>query len=713
MAGALIGVAVAALFGASAPQHLSPGGLDDAPGEASRAATVLQRRFGTGSPNIVVLVTATHGTVDDPSSATAGLELTRLLAAQPHVTNVTSYWSLGSVPSLRSADRSRAVVVGRIEGNQDQIIRSEPAVARAFTDPPPGVTVRLGGSAPTFHEVNQKVNDGLRTAELLALPIIGLLLAFVFGSAVAAALPLVIGAVSVIGTFLVLRLLAMVTDVSIFSVNLTTALGLGLAIDYSLFVVTRFREELAGGRSPFDAATRTISTAGRTVAGSALTVAVSLAALLVFPLVFLRSFAYAGIAVTALAGLAAVIVLPAVLVLLGHRVNALTVWKRSIRPAEEGFWYRTTTIVMRRPWPFATIALGVLLVLSSPFLHLHLGTADDRVLPPGNHTRQVDETVRRDLGDSELGAVTVVASRTSVVGNADARAAIVDRYAVGLSKLTGVARVDAATGMYFHGQKVPGPPGYTDRFSTPDGSGTWLSVVPTVEPFSVAGQHLALAVRRVRAPFPVLVGGLSAQLVDSTASLTSRLPLALGLIALVTFLLLFALFDSILVPLKALVLNVLSLSATFGPMVWIFQDGHLAKLLGVTATGTLLAPVPILFFCVAFGLSMDYEVFLLSRIKEEHDLGAANCDAVARGLGRTGRIVTAAAVLMSVVFLALVTSQISFIKLFGVGLTLAVLMDAFLIRGILVPALMRLAGEANWWAPAPLQRLRRPQRTTQ
>jgi RND superfamily putative drug exporter len=450
---------------------------------------------------------------------------------------------------------------------------------------------------------------------------------------------------------------------------------------------------------------------------SALTVAASLCALLVFDIAFLRSFAYAGLAVAALTGLYAVVVLPAILAALGPRIDSLPLRRRFAAPVEgEGFWHRMATTVMARPVAVTAVILVVLFALGAPALGMKLGFPDDRVLPEGKSTRDVQDVLRADFSAREAGAAAVVVTNAGSPAN---RADAVDAYAGRLARLDGVTRVDAETGIYCGSAGELGgtpcrpgelvvpasvAPDLTARFSRPDA--TYLSVVPAVEPLSPAGERFAESLRAVDAPFDqVRIGGQSAQLLDAKHSIFSDVPAALAIIAAITFVLLFLMFGSIVVPLKALVLNVLSLSATFGAMVWMFQEGHGSGLLGFTPTGTLAATVPVLMFCVAFGLSMDYEVFLLSRIKEEHDRGSDNVTSVALGIERTGRIVTAAAVLISVVFLAFATSEVSFIKLFGIGLTLAVLLDAFVIRGTLVPAFMRLAGEANWWAPGPLRRL--------
>ena len=712
---AVLVFAVAGAIGGGVADHLTSGGFEDPSSESERADEALAERFDTGVPNLLLLVTAPGGDVDDPAVAAAGQALTEELAAEEGVADVVSYWSEGNASPLRNDDGSRALVVARVEGNDDQVedrvTELAPRYERTAADG--GVDVEVGGFAEVFHEVGDTIEEDLVRAEMIALPITLVLLILVFGSVVAASLPLVVGVMSIVGTFFVLRGLAALTDVSIYALNLTTALGLGLAIDYSLFVVSRYREELRAGHAPRVAATRTVRTAGRTVAFSALTVAASLCAMLVFPIAFLRSFAYAGVAVALLAGVFSVVVLPAILVLLGHRVNALTLWRRSVTPPEEGFWHRVATVVMRRPIPIATVVVALLLVLGAPFLGLRLASPDDRVLPESADVRQVHDVIREEFSSEEAGALSVVAP--DVPNAVPGLRNQVDDYAASLAVLPGVSRVDAATGTYCGagiaaelgcepGQLVL-PPDSSPRYAgfSADGA-TYVSVVPAVEPMSEAGEDLVHDVRDADAPWDVLVTGQSASLVDTNQSLFDRLPWALGMVAVITAVLLFMMFGSVVIPAKAIVLNLLSLTATFGSMVWIFQDGNLSGLLDFTATGSLNAAMPILMFCVAFGLSMDYEVFLLSRIKEEHDNGSDSVRSVAVGLERTGRIVTAAAVLIAVVMAAFATSRVSFITMFGVGLTLAVLLDAFLIRGTLVPAFMRLAGDWNWWAPGPLRR---------
>ncbi|HEY6707591.1 MAG TPA: MMPL family transporter [Actinomycetota bacterium] len=712
LAATLVVVVAAGAVGGSAITRLKSGGFDDPDAESTRAARVLADEFGAGDPNLVLLVTAKGGQVDDPAVAAAGEALTRRLAAEPDLAQVVSYWATGA-PALKSTDGSQALVLGRITGDEEGLDERAAALTGAYARDDATLRVQVGGQAQVFREVGEQVESDLARAESIAVPITLLLLVLVFASAVAGALPLAVGGFAIVGTLLVLRVLAEVTDVSIYALNLTTALGLGLAIDYSLFIVSRYREELRAGREPADALVVTMGTAGRTVLFSAATVAVSLLALLVFPLYFLRSFGYAGIAVVALAAIGALVVLPALLAVLGRRVDRLRLpigRRRAVatREPEAGLWHRIATSVMRRPVPITLAVVAFLVLLGTPFLGVRFGLPDDRVLPAGAEGRQVAEAVRANFAADESSALSVVAPG---IGDPAAHLADIDGYAAALSRLDGVDRVDALTGSYTAGQRLQGPlpagdaaiPPEARRFAAADG--TWLSVVGSVEPYSAAGEDLVAAVRHLEAPLGAQVTGPSAQLVDTKASLFGNLPAAGAIIALVTFALLFLMTGSVVIPVKALVLNLLSLTAIYGAMVFIFQDGHLAGVLGFTPTGTIDTSMPVLLFCIAFGLSMDYEVFLLSRIKEEYDRTGETVASVAAGLERTGRIVTTAAALLAIVFVAFATSEVSFLKLFGIGTALAILVDATLIRALLVPAFMRLAGRANWWAPAPLRRL--------
>jgi RND superfamily putative drug exporter len=685
---------VAGAVGGGVAEHLSTGGFDDPSSESGRVATILDEQFHQGDPEVVLVVSSPNG-VDDPAVAAAGQRLTEQLAGEDKLTNVVSYWSLGSPPPLKSEDGTTALVFAAIDGTDDDYDEVAEALAPIYNGDIEGLHVQLTGFAEIFRQVGHTIESDLARAEMIALPITLVLLVLIFGSLVSASLPLAIGAVSIVGTFFALRIVSMFTEVSVYALNMTTALGLGLAIDYSLFVISRFREELDAGQDVPAAVHRTMRTAGRTVVFSAVTVAASLAALLLFPFAFLKSFAYAGVAVVTIAAVASVTVLPAMLAALGHRIDAGRVRRRTVKPVGRGFWHRLSTAVMRRPLPIATVVVAVLLFLGAPFLNIDFGLPDDRVLPADNPARAAIDDIREGFPSNESMPIQVVVPEARSLGD-------IDVYAARLSAIDDVVRVDAVTGFYAGGARVADPLPLSERLAA--GGSTFLNVVYDVEPMSPEAVDIVDAVRDVDAPFDVLVGGQTAQLVDSKASLFGRMPLALLLIASITFVVLFMMFGSLLVPAKALVLNILSLTATFGAMVWIFQEGHLSGFLDFTPTGLLDATSPILMFCIAFGLSMDYEVFLLSRIKEEHDRGNDTEASVAMGLEHTGRLVTAAAALIAVVFLAFSTSSITFIKLFGIGLALAVVLDATIIRATLVPAFMRLAGEANWWAPAPLRR---------
>ncbi|MGH3940755.1 MAG: MMPL family transporter [Pseudonocardiaceae bacterium] len=689
---------VSGFFGSGVASKLTSGGFEDPNAESSAAAEVLEREFGRGSSNLYLLITAPAG-VDDPTMTQAGLALTQELADEAEVIDVRSYWSRRASP-LASADGTEALILGRIMGDEDEVATRVEQLVTTYTRSNDQFNVTVGGPAAVAAELRHTVEEDHVRAETIAFPILLLMLVLVFGSVGAAVLPLAVGALAVVGTLAVLHLLAEVTDVSVYALNLAAGLGLGLAIDYSLFMVSRFREELAAGLSVDEAVVRTVRTTGKTVAFSGLTVAISLAALLIFPQVFMRSFAYSGLTVVAVAMAGALIVLPALLALLGHRVDAFPILRRRAVPARESRWYRIAVTVMRRPILFATGVLTVLLLLGAPFLNVEFGGVDSRVLPADSQARIVGQDVRENFPSRESAAVTVVIPDKEDPAASRARIAT---YARELSMVPGVARVDALTGSYISGDRIAANPASPSHVSA---EGTWLSVVPAVEPISPAAKTLVADLRAIEAPFDgVLIGGPSAAFVDSQQSLFRLLPVAIAMIATVTFILLFLMFGSLFVPTKAIVLNVLSLTAMYGAMVWVFQDGNLSGLLGFTATGTLDTSIPILMFCLAFGVSMDYEVSLLSRIKEEYDRTGDNTVAVAMGLARTGEIVTMGAVLLATVLVIFATSGVTLIKLFGVGLALALVIDATLIRLCLVPAVMKLAGQANWWLPHPLRQI--------
>jgi RND superfamily putative drug exporter len=688
----------AAALGIHAPGKLAQGGFTSPSAPSQIAANRLQDSFG-GGPALVLLVEARSGTVDSPAVAAAGRHVAATLAKSADVTGVRSYWATRS-SDLRSADGREALIVADLGGNQTTVYKRAkaltPSVSVSASQPGP-VTVLVGGPVGTGNAIASQINKDLAIAEGLAIPLTALLLILAFGSVVAAFLPVLIGVISIFVTLFVLWALASITNVSIYAINLTTAMGLGLSIDYALLLVNRHREEIANGLEPQEAVQVAVRRAGRTIIFSAATVAAALAALLVFPVYFLRSFAYAGISVVALSVVAAVVVLPALLVLLGPRVNAVALpWSRGrLGRPESPFWRATASRVMSHPLAFAVPVVAVLVLAVTPFFHVHFGTPDDRVLPGSAPARQVGDALRVSFpanASDTLDAVT--SSRASAAGAAT--------YSRELSAVPGVLFVEGPAGTWVHGSPVIAPGTPSSAYQAAGASWFEASIAPDPE-----GRAAAQLVDRARALPPpdgtsVDIGGAAASLVDQKQDLSSELPIALILIALTTFVLLFVFTGSVILPIKALALNALSLTAVLGAIVWVFQDGHLSGLLDFTPTSTSTT-MPLLLFCIAFGLSMDYEVFILSRIKELHDAGQPNEAAVSGGLARTGKIVTMAAGILAVTFLAFGLSKVEFIKLFGIGTALAILLDATVIRGVLVPAFMRVAGDLNWWAPRPLR----------
>jgi RND superfamily putative drug exporter len=704
--GAVVFILLAGVLGAGVKEELSHGGFDDPNAESARAGDALVARFpSAGEPDFVVLLTAKSGTVDDEAITRAGTRITERLSRQPEVVQAGSYWTLGRPEPLKGTDQRDGLIIGVLRGDLDARVEAAERLSPIFTVDTAAYRTGITGQAEVARQVSDRSEKDLVRSELITAPIIGIALVLVFGSLVAAGLPLAIGGLAIVGTLLALTVLASVTEVSVFSMNLTTALGLGLAIDYSLFVVSRYREELAKPASPSVAVARTIQTAGRTVAFSAATVMLSLLALIIFPQSYVRSFAYAGVVVVGLAGIAAVVVLPAILVALGPRVEKGRLFHRHAdSSAGGGFWHGQAHRVMRHPLAYGIAVTVVLVALAIPFTRIERGQIDDRVVPASvASSRATTDRIREHFATRESSALRLFLPGVNPEQDTDE----IDAFARRLRRLDGVARVDAATGFYFaDGTTAPASASVLSQrfFSEDDPDDTWVNVVPDIEPVSAEGEALVRDVRETRAPFDFTIAGASARLVDAKESIDERLPIALAFIAAVTFVLLFLMTGSLLVPLKALALNVLSLTATFGAMVFVFQDGRFSDLLGYTPTGFIDTFTPVLMFCIAFGLSMDYEVFLLSRIKEEYDWDRDNERAVAVGLEKTGRIVTAAALILTIVFIGLTTSSVLQVKLFGLGLMLAVLIDAFLIRATLVPAFMKLAGRLNWWSPRWLRR---------
>ncbi|MFF8289410.1 MMPL family transporter [Streptomyces sp. NPDC016309] len=693
---------VAAVTAVGVNENLYHGGTTAPGAEWARAEHTLSTAFRSGSPTVTLVATAgPGGSVDDPASVAAGTRLAERARRLPKVVEVRSYWP-GRPAALRGRDGRSALVLLRVASGEATAHRDVEPLLRELTGRHGPLAVGATGATPVGLAIERQSRLDLRRTELLAAPLTAAVLVLVFGGVVAAGLALLVGLCAVVGAVAFLTGLSQLTTVSVIALNLTTALGFALAVDFSLFMMARYREERARyrdepdpGEAAHQALVATVCSTGRTVVCSALTVIGSLAALLVFPLDMLRSVAYGGITVVALSALLAVTALPAALVLLGPRVDALSVRRR--RPwttPDGGRWYRLAHTVMRRPVPVVLVLGALLTALVLPFTDARFGTFDDRALPAGSATRRATDTVRRDFDHHALNPVQVALPGL----DARAGAAALDGYARRLARLEHVARVETATGTYREGRRVAPPvPGH----GYASGAGAWAAVVTDVGPETAEGVSVVRAVRAVSSPVPALVGGTQAWLADLADAIRARLVPALSLIAVVTLLLLGWCTRSVVLPLKALVLNVLSLSATFGVMVLVFQEGHLSGWLGgFTVTGVTDTVVPVLVLCVAFGLSMDYEVLLLSRTVEEHGAGAPTRRAVARAVQHTAGLFTASALVVVVVMAALAASGLLLLKVVGVGLAVAVFVDATVIRLLLAPALMALLGRANWWVPA-------------
>jgi uncharacterized membrane protein YdfJ with MMPL/SSD domain len=681
-------LALAAVFAIAAGIVGGPvAGLLDSDGDfehASSESVVARERIAraTGAlvtPSVVALVRTPDGATGDAGRARVAA-LVRMMRADNDVARVDSLLAVPDPRAFVSPDGRSTYVAATLRSDVDEADAADRLKARLAGAR--GVT--LGGGAIAADEVSGQVQKDLARAELLAFPLLFLLSLVFFRGLVAALLPLVVGGISIVGTFLAIRLVnGEITGMSVFAINLVTGLGLGLAIDYSLFMASRYREEIARLGPGVDALRATMATAGRTVLFSSLTVAAALAALLVFPQRFLYSMGIGGMIVALVSATTALLVLPALLAVLGARVNALAPARlqRRARAGGEtsGFWYRLSRGVMRRPGRVAVATATLLVVLGLPFTGIRFTGIDASVLPAGAHARVVDDALRSDFSSDRTSPVYLA------IDAPRAARAQVARYADGLRTIPGAAAVSAPR---------------------PLGASLWqVDVTARGASLSAGAKDLVRSIRARPAPFGVRAGGTTADFLDRRSSLAAHLPVALGVVAATTFVILFLLTGSVVLPLKALVMNVLSLSAAFGLLVLIFQDGRLESLLGYTSQGALESTQPVLLFAVAFGLSTDYGVFLLARIKEARDRGLETRDAVAEGLQRTGRIVTAAAVLFCVAIGAFATSEIVFIKELGVGTALAVLIDATIVRALLVPSLMALLGRLNWWAPRPLRRL--------
>ncbi|HEY5285570.1 MAG TPA: MMPL family transporter [Solirubrobacteraceae bacterium] len=655
--------------------------FQDPKSQNQQVLRAIERATGqTAAYGLAALVPSSGDVRSDVAAQRESAHVAALLATQPGFQRAIDYQST-HLPELVSRDGRQTLVLAAFAKQEDSAHAVEhirPLLA--------GAGVRFGGNDLAFDEVNKTTSSDLERAEMFAFPILLLLSFWVFRGLIAAALPLLVGGFAIVLTFLLLRIIDQFAGLSIFAVNLVTGVGLGLGIDYSLFVLSRYREELAGGADTRAAILRTLQTAGRTVMFGSLTVAGALASMLVFPIRFLYSMGVGGALVALSAGAVSLIVLPAVLVALGPRIDALSPARlqrsaaRSAQSSEQGGWYRLARGVMRRPGLVALLTAAALIAVASPALRLTFVPADAHVLPASSQARQVAEALTHDFAVDPSQTITLVVRAPR--GDVGAVTAIAAR-----------ARQIAGT------QAGQGPQRYV-------GGGVWeIEQQPRGTDGAPANQALVKRLRTIASAPTLLVGGATAWFVDQKTAISEHLPLALAILAIMTVGFLFMMTGSLILPLVALLMNLLTVAVGAGLLVLIFQDGHLDGLFGFTPIGGLEEANLVLLFIIAFALSTDYGVFLFGRIKEAHDTGLATRDAVAYGLERTGRLVTAAALLFCVAIGAFASSHIFFIKQLGVGTALAVAIDATVVRALLVPAIMGRLGELTWWAPRPLRRL--------
>ncbi len=691
IAAAVALIVVGATWGAGLFGHLASGGFLDQNSPSAQVRNQIDAAFGPQDADVFVLYTAKSGSISDPAARAAITATLTNARTLPQVSSIADWYTTQSPALISSNGRETYAVVRLRAGTDDQKLADYQAVKSAFVAPGSQVATGFGGVRPFYDDANILTKEDVQRAELLSMPVLLILLVIIFRSVVAALTPLVIGGLAIVGAFVVVRLITEVTTVSTFAINIITLIGLGLSIDYSLFVVSRFREEMAAGRSTTDAVITTMATAGRTVVVSGLTVTLALAGLLIFPQVFLRSMGYGAMAAVIVAMVASLTVLPAGLAILGDRINALSFRRRRTvdgSVADEGkAWARLAHSVMRRPWLYLVGVLIVLGVLAAPVLRISFGGLDTRALPASAPARVVNDTIDRDFPPVVAVPVQILVTDASPSDVATVLASVKAIPQVSDASVTASRGTTALIVADYHGQA-------TDR----------------------AARDIVTAARGLTPPPGVTIGvtGGTADLADQLSSLGARLPWMALFVVVVTCLLLFFAFGSVILPIKAILMNVVSLGAAFGAVVFIFQEGHFASWLDFTATGVIEPTNPILMIVVLFGLATDYEVFLLSRIREEWDNRdrtidptEANTAAVANGLQRTGRIITSAALLLVIVVVGFASGRISFVKLIGVGMIVAIIVDATLVRALLVPATMRLLGRWNWWAPGPLGRLYR------
>ena len=676
----VIATLAAGAIGSLSFGRLDSGGYSDKNSESSKAADYVINKFKVQEP-IVTLVVDSKTSIDDPIVAAKGVELEKQVRAVTGVSRSFSYWSTGGAPTMKSIDGKAAFILiyGNLKSDDfDGLSKLGATIQEKFDGKFQGLDVYASGPGVVTHSINHRIEKDLALAETIAIPLTFLLLLFVFGALVASAMPLFVGVTSILGSFFLIYLFTHFTNVSIFALNLITGLGLGLGIDYALLMVNRFREELHHGKDVAESVVITVSTAGKTVFYSGLTVFVTMASLLFFPLNFLKSFGLAGIAVIALAVTGAIVALPALLMILGHKVDKGVIRQSAITPKEDGRWAQTARNVMARPIPVVIACLVILGVLAAPVVNIAFAQIDSRVLPASDRAAISSQVIDTRF-DGLVGSPIEV-----VVPNGVGREAEINSFLEQVKKVDGIVRIGK---FEIYGKDIR------------------VQVISSKGSRSTVSEVVIHNIRDLKMPAGTLIGGSAADFTDSQDGIAKTLPLSLGWIALTVLILIFIFTGSIILPIKAVILNAMSLIATLGAITWVFIEGHLKWLVGdFTVTGTLDTGSIILVAVVVFGLSMDYELFLLSRIREEHLNGKSNVESVAVGLQRSARIITAAALLLAVVFATFMTSGVTSIKMLGFGVSLAVILDATLVRALLVPALMRLFGERNWWAPPWMQK---------
>ena len=675
----IVSILTAGTVGTMIFSRLDSGGYSNPNSDSYQVYNYLNKNLNVADPNIVVVVDSGNLPITDPTVAAKAQLLETEMAKAPGVTKVVSYWNTGGEKTLAASDGKAAyiLVYGGGEAFTPESQEMGAYFQKNFDGKRNGLTIYSGGVGVVGNAINKKIADDLKIAEAISIPLTFILLVMVFGAMAASAMPLLVGVSAILGAFFLLYLISLVTSVSVYALNLTTGMGLGLGIDYALLIVNRFREELHRGKNVEDSIVDTMASAGKTVFYSGLTVLVTLLSLTFFPLPFLKSFGYAGVSVVAIAVAGALFGLPPILAMLGTKVNKGVVRKSAIEHKDEGRWAQTARLVMKRPVAVVLLSLIILGILAAPIKNIAFSQGDSRILPASNPAA-VATAIQESRFESNIATIDILVLDGAGKENE------ISSYIEEVKKVSGIVTV-----------------------ATPQtiGNDIQITAYESMLPRSPEAQQLIHNLRDLPAPAGTLIGGVAADYTDTQDGIAETLPLALGWIAISVLILLFVFTGSIILPIKAILLNVMSLAATMGVMTWIFVDGNLQWLVGsFTVTGTLDTSIVILIFVVVFGLSMDYELFLLSRIREEHLLGKSNIDSVATGLQRSARIITAAAVLLAVVFAAFVTSGVTSIKMMGFGVAFAVVLDATLIRALLVPALMRLLGERNWWAPKAMQR---------